>query len=208
MYTCFVILPTLDIEQKLWSLGKTYVCGVDEVGRGAFVGSVVVAAVVFAPNSQIPDGIRDSKLLSAKRREVLSERIKAVALDWVISESSVEMINRLGIGKATQIAFFNCVKKLKQKADFILIDAFFIDNIDHSIQKPIISGDKTCMSIAAASIIAKVYRDQLMNELSSKYPEYDLAQNKGYGTQKHQEAIAKYGLSKLHRTSFNLDKFL
>lgn len=203
-----MVIPTLDFETDLWNFGYTHIAGLDEVGRGCFAGSVVVGAVIFSPQSKIPVGIRDSKLLKPKDRERLAVEIKANAMDFSIGESSVEMINKVGIGKATQIAFFNAVKNLKLTPDYLLIDAFYIDNIDKGKQKPIVHGDGVCISIAAASIIAKVYRDNLMLQISEEYPGYNFAKHKGYGTKEHQEAIKKYGLSDLHRKSFNLDKFL
>lgn len=203
-----MVIPTLDFEQQLWNLGYNFIAGLDEVGRGCFAGPVVVGAVVFSPDVKLPDGIRDSKLVNPKKRKELSKQIQELALCFALGETSVKVINKLGIGKATQIAFFNAVQSLKQIPDFLLIDAFFIDNIDRQKQKPIVSGDKLCMSIAAASIIAKVYRDELMENLSEQYPEYNFAKHKGYGTREHQEAIKKHGLSVLHRTSFNLQKFL
>ena len=203
-----MIVPTLDFEIDLWNKGYLNICGLDEVGRGCFAGPVVVGAVIFSRGVVLPDGIRDSKLLKPEKRKDLSKKIKESALDFAISEVSVEVINKLGIGKATQIAFFNAVKNFKKDPDFLLIDAFYINNIDRKKQKPIIRGDGICMTIAAASIIAKVYRDELMEKLSIEYPEYGFTRNKGYGTKEHREAIKKYGLTKLHRTSFNLEKFL
>lgn len=203
-----MIIPTLDYELVAWNAGFEVVAGLDEVGRGSFAGPVVVGAVVFSETSKIPDGIRDSKLLTPQKRQKLSQEIKDSCLDWSIGETSVEIINQVGIGKATQIAFFNAVKNLKVPPDFLLIDAFFIDFIDKNKQKPIVHGDGLCISIAASSIIAKVYRDKLMENYSTKYPEYDFGVHKGYGTKKHQEAIKKYGLSEIHRKSFNLKKFL
>jgi|SRR3989344_2465201 len=202
-----MIIPTLDFEQQLWDFGFTYVCGIDEVGRGSFAGPVVAGGVILPQNIDLPRGIRDSKLLTPKRREELDSQIKRCAIEWAVSESSVEVINKWGIGKATQIAFYNLVKSFKKDPSFILIDAFFIANIDKAKQKPIVNGDKLCMSIAAASIVAKVYRDGLMERLAEDYPEYGFAKNKGYGTLEHQEAIKKHGLSKVHRTSFKLTRF-
>ena len=125
-----------------------------------------------------------------------------------VYQNSIDMINKVGIGKATQIAFFQAVQDLKTPPDFLVIDAFYVDNIEKSKQKPIVHGDGVCTSIAAASIIAKVYRDELMEQLDSQYPGYNFAKHKGYGTKEHQEAIKKHGLCDLHRTSFNLEKFL
>lgn len=203
-----MIIPTLNLEEKLWKQGYPLICGVDEVGRGAFAGPLVVGAVVISKDCKFPEGIRDSKLLKPAKRKELSAEIKKCVVDFSIAEVAVEVINKVGIGKATQIAFYNAVKSLKQDPHYILIDAFYIENIDKSKQKPVVHGDALCISIAAASIIAKVYRDELMEKLSEQYPEYNFAKHKGYGTKEHQQAIKQHGLSPLHRTSFNLDKFL
>lgn len=203
-----MITPTLAEEQILWKKGYRYIAGIDEVGRGCFAGPVVVGAVIFAPDSKIPEGIRDSKLLSPQKRQKLSQEIKDSCIEWSIGEIQVEVINELGIGKATQSAFQAAVKNLKNVPDFLLIDAFYIDNIDRTKQKPIVHGDGSCISIAAGSIIAKVYRDTLMEDLSIQYPEYGFGKHKGYGTKQHQEAIKKHGLTTVHRSSFHLEKFL
>ena len=203
-----MVILTLDFETEAWDLGYTLVAGLDEVGRGCFAGPVVVGSVVIDRNCKLPDGIRDSKLLKPEKRKDLDSRIKESVKEWSIGLVDVPVINNVGIGKATQIAFYNAIKDLKQDPHFILIDAFYIDQIEKTKQKPIVHGDGLCLSIAAASIIAKVFRDELMEKLSEQYPEYNFAKHKGYGTKEHQEAIKKYGLSPLHRTSFNLDKFL
>lgn len=203
-----MIIPTLDFEKKLWNLGYLNVCGLDEVGRGCFAGPVVTGAVIFKPDSKIPDGIKDSKLLKSDKRKKLSKEIIECCFAYSIGQSSVELINELGIVKATQIAFFQAIQNLKIPLDFLLIDAFFIDGIEKIKQKPIIHGDALCISIAAASIIAKVYRDELMEKLSLQYPEYGLEKHKGYGTKQHRDAIKKHGLKDIHRKSFNLTKFL
>lgn len=203
-----MIYATSVIETSLWEKGYKLVCGVDEVGRGCFAGPVVAGAVVFSPDCKIPSGIADSKLLKPKIREELSLEIKGCAAAFALGEVSVDDINQFGIGKATQKAFKIAVENLKPKADFIIIDAFYIEYFDQMFQKPIKNGDKLSVSIAAASIIAKVYRDKLMEGIDIQYPEYGFAQHKGYGTKKHREAIKKHGLSKLHRKSFNLEKYL
>lgn len=202
-----MVYPTLDFESQLWAMGYTNVAGVDEVGRGCFAGPVVSAAVVFPPNSKIPEGIADSKLLAPAKREYLAEKIKEEAV-WSIGEVEVEVINQIGIGKATQQSFVKAVKSLSSEPDFILIDAFYIQALSKEKQKAVRDGDKVCLSIAAASIIAKVYRDKLMVELANRYPGYGFASNKGYGTKTHREALKSFGLSGIHRTSFNLAKFL
>ncbi len=199
--------PTFQEEQLLWNQGYQHIAGVDEVGRGCFAGPVVTAAVILPQHFTSPKPVNDSKKLSAKARTELAEVIKQQAIAFAIAEISVETINEVGIGKATQQAFKKSIDMLSRKPDHILIDAFYIDELPKSNQKPIIHGDCLSISIAAASIIAKVYRDELMQKLHKKYEAYDFATNKGYGTKKHRDAIGKYGLCELHRKSFDLSKF-
>ncbi|MBI2019024.1 ribonuclease HII [Candidatus Daviesbacteria bacterium] len=203
-----MIFPTLNIEKKLWSLGYNYICGLDEVGRGCFAGPVCVGAVIFPKDCELLEGLADSKLLKPRQREQLAVRIKNQAVNWTVAEVGVATINKLGIGKATQMAFRKATKLLDQHPDYILIDAFYIRHLRRIRQKAVADGDKICASISAASIIAKVYRDKLMKKLAVKYPLYKFGKHKGYGTKFHQEAIRKYGLSKIHRTSFNLSRFM
>ena len=200
--------PTFEFETSFWRQGLRYIAGVDEVGRGCFAGPVVTAAVILSQTFSAKEEVNDSKLLSPKKREKLSGIIKKEAVAFSIAEVGVPVINEIGIGKAAQIAFKKAVLELSTQPDFIFIDAFYIDGIERNKQKPIIHGDRLSVSIAAASIIAKVYRDELMQKLHPQYVVYDFATNKGYGTQKHRDAIGKYGLCDLHRTSFNLNKFL
>lgn len=203
-----MLLPTLNVERKLWQEGYRLVCGIDEVGRGAFAGPVVVGAVIFPQDVVLPEGIADSKLLTAQKREWLESRIKSQARAWAISEIGVSVINKVGIGKATQMAFRKVLKKISPQVDFVIIDAFYVNHFNRKKQKAIIHGDRLCASISAASIIAKVYRDKLMVNLDKKYPQYNFKKHKGYGTLEHREAIKKHGLSQTHRRSFNLIKFL
>lgn len=203
-----MVTPTLDLEQKLWKQGYSYICGLDEVGRGCFAGPVVVGAVVFSKGCLVLDGVMDSKLLKVRQRERLADEIKKYALSTSVAEISVSAINKVGIGKATQMAFRKAIKLLNHSPDFVLIDAFYIKHLRRIRQKPVKDGDQVCVSIAAASIIAKVYRDKLMKKLARIYPQYGFAKHKGYGTKRHQEAIKKFGLSRIHRTSFNLSRFL
>jgi ribonuclease HII len=200
--------PDFTEERKLWVNGVKYIAGVDEVGRGCFAGPVVAAAVILPSEFNATDEINDSKVLTADKREKLSKIIKENALAFSIAEISVEIINQLGIGKATQQAFSLAITKLQKEPEHILIDAFYIATIAKTKQTPIIHGDGISISIAAASIIAKVYRDERMQDLHFEYPQYDFYTNKGYGTKKHQSAIKKNGLCELHRKSFNLQKFV
>ncbi len=201
-------LPTFQYEQKLWSTGLKYIAGVDEVGRGCFAGPVVAAAVILPMDFSATDKINDSKKLSPKIRKELSAVIKKYALAYSIAEISVSIINQIGIGKAAQQAFVKAVMGLAIQPEHVLIDAFMISDLHKIKQTAIIHGDGISTSIAAASIIAKVYRDELMQKLHDRYIVYDFFTNKGYGTKKHRDAIGKYGLCELHRTSFDLTKFL
>lgn len=203
-----MIYATLDLESKLWHQGKEFICGVDEVGRGSFAGPVVVGAVVFSSKTKIPTGIADSKLLNQLQREKLEASIKETAVCWAVARVSVEVINKIGIGKATQMAFRRVLKSLTKKPSHILIDAFYISHLNRKIQSAIKKGDRDCVSIAAASIIAKVYRDDLMRQLHKLYPQYGFEKHKGYGTKDHQIAIKGFGFCREHRRSFSLEKFL
>lgn len=203
-----MVTPTLNYEKELWSAGFNYIAGIDEVGRGCFAGPVVVGAVIFPKNCDLIEGLADSKLLKPRQRKSLESRIKSLALCWAVAEIGVSKINKIGIGKATQMAFRKVLKQCSLQADFVLIDAFYIKHLNRKRQKAIKKGDMICASISAASIIAKVYRDKLMKSLHKKYPQYGFAKHKGYGTKKHREALQKYGLSRIHRRSFNLQKFL
>ena len=200
--------------KSLWEKGY-YVIGVDEVGRGALAGPLTVGAVCFLTiflDSVEKLGINDSKKLSPTKREKLAKIIKKTCLAYSASSVSNKVINRLGIVKATQVAMRKVIKglidknsKLKGKKLFILIDAFYIKylrGVGLKNQKAIIKGDEKSISIAAASIIAKVERDHNMIKLDQEYPIYFWKKNKGYGTRKHIEAIKKFGKSKLHRDLF------
>ncbi len=200
--------PTFDYESKLWRQGVRHIAGVDEVGRGCFAGPVVAAAVIMPEGFDATDQIDDSKRILPKKREKLAKIIKEHALAFSIAEIPVQTINDIGIGKAAQKAFVNAILGLGIKPDHILVDAFMIHAIDRLKQTPIIHGDRLSISIAAASIIAKVYRDKLMQQFHLQYEAYDFYSNKGYGTKKHRDAIGKLGLCDLHRTSFDLTKFL
>ena len=207
--------PTFNEELMLWNSGFRTVIGVDEVGRGAFAGPIVAAGVIFKPNfkNKFLHEVNDSKLLTPKKREKLSKIIKENSI-WEIQAIDVDYINKNGIGKANSAVFRKVLKGLILKIEqnpnyFILIDGFHKKYLPGGIkkQKAIIKGDQKSLSIASASIIAKVYRDNLMKKMDANYPNYLFSVNKGYGTKKHQEALSKFGLSKIHRTSFNLYKF-
>ena len=200
-----MINPSLDVERSLWKNGYRYIAGVDEVGRGSWAGSVVAAAVILPHDFKIPENFGDSKQLKPRPREKMAKIIKEIAISWSIAEVPVLTINRLGIGWATQMAFRKSLKGLHKKADFVIVDAFHIKHVNRKNQKAIKKGDQKCATVAAASIIAKVYRDSLMKKLSKKYPLYCFGKHKGYGTRNHQEAIKKFGFCQIHRTSYNLN---
>lgn len=205
--------PTFEYENKLWSKGLRFVGGADEVGRGAFAGPVVASVVVFDPlNISFPKDIlvRDSKKMTPKQRKVSSIWIKENTY-WGMGEASVSVINRLGIGKASEQAFRKATDELlyhlPKRIEHLLLDAFFIPymrHVPHKKQTAIIKGDSLSCSIAAASIVAKVYRDELMKELGSKleYKKYKWPQNAGYGTQEHRDAILMNGITRHHRRAY------
>lgn len=183
----------------------TLIVGVDEVGRGALLGSVVAATVIL-PLSAIPQlialGVKDSKKLSPHKRQKLIQPIKDLVSDWHISYATVAEIDQLNILQASLLAMKRCILGLKVAPDICLIDGkFSIPDLDIA-QKTVIKGDLRSPVIAAASILAKVWRDQLIVDLAQKYPEYDLANNKGYPTAKHLLAIKQYGITTEHRRSF------
>ncbi|MCP2729677.1 ribonuclease HII [Limnofasciculus baicalensis] len=183
------------------------VAGVDEVGRGALFGPVVAAAVILPP-STLPQlalaGVRDSKQLSAKRRLKLAKQIQELALDWKIGYATRDEIDKINILQASLLAMKRAILKLKLKPDICLIDGKQ-SILDLPIpQQLMVKGDARSLEIAAASIVAKVWRDDLIDRWAIKYPHYDLAANKGYGTEKHRLALQKYGPSAMHRLSFRL----
>ncbi len=196
--------PTFIEEQNFWNSNIKHVVGLDEVGRGAFAGPIVAAGVIFKPNFKhdFLNKVNDSKLLKPKLREELSELIKANSV-WEIASVELDFINKFGIGKANFEVFkkvlSNLILKLKSEKYFILVDGL---DLKIPNQKAIIKGDQKSLSIAAASIIAKVYRDNLMREAGKLFPNYLFEQNKGYGTLAHRNALKIHGLSTLHRIDF------
>jgi len=193
-------MDTLALEQHARSRGFPLVAGVDEAGRGPLAGPVVAAAVILPEGLRIP-GVDDSKKLSPETRERLFDIINAQALAVGIGTASPEMIDRINILQATLHAMQEAVLALSPRPDFILIDG--ISQIDSPIpQKTVKKGDSKSLSIAAASIIAKVTRDRLMRELDTIHPGYGFASHKGYGSAAHLEAIRQFGPSPIHRKSF------
>lgn len=189
-----------DFENELYNLGINLVAGIDEVGRGPLVGAVVACAVIL-PKDFYMEEINDSKKLSEKKREMLYSVIIENAISVGIGVKSEKVIDEVNIYEATKLAMIDAVNNLSVKPEHLLIDAMKLD-IDIP-QTSIIKGDSKSESIAAASIVAKVTRDRMLDELDLVYPEYDFKNNKGYGTKKHLEAIKKYGVIDEHRRSFS-----
>jgi len=188
------------------NLGKGVIVGVDEVGRGALFGPVIAAAVILPPGSLVAlaeIGVTDSKQLKATQRETLAMAIRQVASDYQIGAASVQEIDRLNILQASLLAMKRAVQKLRVKPELCLVDGNQLIPQLAVPQQTVIKGDQKVLAIAAASIIAKVWRDKLITRLASKYPGYDLAANKGYGSVKHRLALQELGSSSLHRRSFN-----
>lgn len=187
-------------ERELTERGFKYVCGVDEVGRGPLAGPVVCAAVIMRADG-IVEGVDDSKKLTAKKREKLSALIKQNAIAWAICRVEPQTIDEINILQATRLCMKNAVESLSVRPDFVLTDGNM--TLDISIpQQSVVGGDAACYSIGAASIIAKVYRDEVMDEYAAEYPVYAFEKNKGYGTAAHIAAIKECGICPIHRRSF------
>ena len=176
------------------------IAGVDEAGRGPLAGDVYAAAVIL-PSDLINEGINDSKKLSPKKREKLYDEIIEKAEAFCIASASVEEIEKLNILNADMLAMKRAVEGLKRNVDIVLVDGNKAPDVAFKTC-PVIKGDASSQSIAAASILAKVARDRYMLELDKQYPEYQFSKHKGYGTKLHYEMIKKYGISKVHRPSF------
>ena len=188
----------LDYEKKY---SGQIIAGIDEAGRGPLAGPVVCACVIMPLDEQnIIEGINDSKKLSEKKRELLYDKIIEKALAYSIIEVDEKTIDEINILQATKLGMKRALESLKIKPDIVLIDAVKIDT--EIKQDNIIKGDALSYNIAAASILAKVYRDRLMKELSKEYPQYNFEKHKGYGTKEHIDALKKYGKCKLHRETF------
>ena len=193
-------MPDYSIEQEWMQKGYQYVCGIDEAGRGPLCGPVVAAACILPVGLEI-EGLNDSKKLTAKKREQLYDIIREKALAYAIAEGSVEEINETNILEADLLAMRRAIAALPIPADVALIDG----NISRDFPIPaqaVVKGDAISMSIAAASILAKVYRDRLCMELDAQYPQYGIAKHKGYGTKDHMAALREHGPAPIYRTKF------
>jgi ribonuclease HII len=194
---------TLKFEKQAWSAGAQFVAGVDEVGRGSLFGPVVAAAVILYQNGDLGyriRGLRDSKLLPAERREELAILIRRHSIAWAIAAVDSARIDQINIYHASRLAMLRAVQQLSPAANHLLVDAMRLDC--RLPQQPIIHGDALSVSIAAASIIAKVERDRMIAAWDPVFPVYGLASNKGYCTPRHLAALREHGPSPLHRQSF------
>lgn len=190
----------IEYEQSAELKGYKAICGVDEAGRGPLAGPVCAAAVILPPNTII-DGVNDSKKLTEKKREALFDVIKETAVSYSIAYASVEEIESINILNATMLAMKRAVEGLDVKADYAMIDGNKMPPLDID-GETIVKGDAKSMSIACASILAKVSRDRLLYEYAKEYPQYQFDKHKGYGTAAHRKAILEYGPCPYHRMSF------
>lgn len=190
----------LEYEQNAALNGYKAICGIDEAGRGPLAGPVCAAAVIL-PKNTIIEGVNDSKKLSEKKREALFDVIKDTALSYCVAYASVEEIESMNILNATMLAMKRSVDGLNVKADYAMIDGNRMPHLEVE-SECIIKGDAKSMSIACASILAKVSRDRLLYKYAEEYPQYHFDKHKGYGTKLHVEAIKKYGPCPYHRMSF------
>lgn len=195
--------PSLKEENDLISQGYNYIAGIDEVGRGALAGPVVAAAVILPASRDVStlSEVRDSKEVTPSKRESLYSIIQSVSISIGIGIVLERTIDQVNILNATILAMQMAVKELTCSPDFLLIDGMNVPDIQ-IIQKRIVQGDKLCLSIACASIIAKVTRDHIMIDLNNTYPNYGFAKHKGYGTKYHITCLSMYGPSPIHRYSF------
>ena len=204
---CMIQYPDLSYETNLWPCYR-HIAGLDEAGRGALAGPVAVGAVIL-PNdksslSRTLTGVRDSKQMSAHERESLAPRIKETALTWSVGFASAEEIDSQGIVSATRLAALRALSGLSLAPQYLLTDfRLELPQLDLS-QTALVKGDALCLSIAAASVLAKTSRDQLMCELDLHYQGYGLGKHKGYGTRAHRSALQRLGISPIHRKSFQV----
>ena len=191
------------IEDKVWSEDPNqYIIGADEVGRGSFAGPICAAAVkINYSHLVLLTNVKDSKKLSAKKREEIFSMVEENNIEYSFIESSNNFIDQFGIKNANEKVLTDSISDIYTGNEIVYVDHFKINDFK-SIS--VVRGEDNCRAIALASIIAKVLRDNLMIKFSEKYPEYSFEKNKGYGTRDHREAIAKYGLSNIHRKSFSL----
>lgn len=193
--------PGLSAEKVLWNQGHKVVVGLDEVGKGAWAGPLTVGAVVVNQEKRIT-GVRDSKMLTEKEREILFDRITNWATAWSVGHASNDECDELGMSEAQRLATRRALTELRLKPDRALLDGKW-DFVGGGIAQTIVKGDTTSLSIASASVIAKVTRDRLLREASDKWPEYSFSNNKGYPCPRHREALSALGATTFHRRSWS-----
>jgi ribonuclease HII len=193
--------PTLEREAALWAKGFEIVAGLDEVGRGPLAGPVVAAAVVFRPGQAGIAGLRDSKVLRAVDRTRLAEEIRGVAWRFALGAASVREIDHLNIRCATALAMRRALTRLRVVPEYILIDGTPLPELEVA-HESVVGGDATCQSVAAAAVLAKCVRDELMLRLAPRHPRFRWDENKGYGTQEHLSELRRAGPTPHHRLSF------
>lgn len=190
-----------EYEEKLYKLGATYICGTDEAGRGPLAGPVVAAAVILKKGARL-DGVDDSKKLTEKKRESLIQLIKENAIAIGIGVVSPKEIDKINIYRAAKKAMVSAIEALKIRPEYILADAMMLEEELKIPCQSVIKGDQKSISIAAASIVAKVTRDQYMYEMDKVFPEYGFKKHKGYPTKAHIEALKIHGICEIHRKTF------
>jgi ribonuclease HII len=191
----------LVFEEQAWESGFKFVAGLDEVGRGCLAGPVVAGACILDPTKDLPKGLNDSKQLSPKQRDEIAGELKEICIAYAIGSVTPEDIDRINILEATKQAMRHAIDDLKPTADFLLIDALVLKGVPVP-QKSIIKGDSISASIAAASILAKTFRDDLMHAYESEYPEYGFSEHVGYATKRHLDALRTHGPCPIHRKTF------
>lgn len=192
--------PTLSVEKQLWAEGHEVVVGIDEVGRGAWAGPLTIGAAVL-PRDRRVYGVRDSKQLTETRREVLFERLGAWCVTWAVGHASHEECDELGMSEAQRLAARRAIDGLAVEPDMVLMDGRW-NFIGGDRSRTIVKGDATCLSIATASVLAKVSRDRIMRAEAEHHPGYDFDSNKGYPCPRHQLALAGYGPTSIHRRTW------
>ena len=200
--------PTLDVEREFFAAGAHIVAGVDEVGRGAIAGPVTIGVVAIdATVGEIPTGLRDSKLMTPKRREAMVPLAKEWGLAWATGSATAQEIDKIGIMSALGLAASRALQKLGVTPDVLILDgnsSFLVEEDNGPRVVTRVKADQDCACVSAASVIAKVERDAFMTELHQQFPQYGSDGNKGYGAKVHTDAIKSHGLTDLHRKSWNL----
>jgi ribonuclease HII len=202
--------PDLSFEASLWGTGLRYVAGIDEAGRGALAGPVAAAAVIFPDDGRIAatlKGVRDSKQMTPESRCIWAARLKTLTLAQAVGFASALEIDELGIVPATRLAIQRALSKLSFSPQHLLVDYLNLPECDLP-QTPLVKGDMRSLSIAAASILAKTARDEILCQLDQEYPGYEFAAHKGYGTLVHRHAIQRLGYSAIHRRSFKITEIV